>query len=124
VLEVAGEAALDWLVRAARQMPDLPMQVTAAALPAQWQAWQSGSAQLLFSGDTPAPLTIHSLIDLDPLQQHAQALVQALLARNPWRELQVPQLQRLDVGGEALRRLGFEQLALHQLWMRLDFDEP
>jgi ribosomal protein S18 acetylase RimI-like enzyme len=121
VLEVAPDTALAWLQRAAQQIPDLPMQVTAAALPAQWQAWQSGSAQLLFSGNAPAPLTIHSLIDLDPAQRQAQALAQALLARHPWRELQVPQLQRLDVGGEALRRLGFEPLALHQLWMRLDF---
>lgn len=119
--EVSKEAALDWLHRAAQQIPDLPLQVTAAALPAQWQAWQLGSAQLVFSGNTPSPLTVHSLIDLDPSQQHAQDLVQALLARNPWRELQVPQLQRLDVGGEALRRLGFDVLPLHQLWMRLDF---
>lgn len=128
VEEVSSEAALDWLRATEKQIPDLPLQVTAAALPAQWQAWQSGSgsgpgsgsAQLVFSGNSPSPLTIHSLIDRDPAQQDAQALVQALLARNPWRELQVPQLQRLDVGGEALRRLGFETLALHQLWMRLD----
>jgi len=124
VLEVERSRALAWLEITARQIPQLPLQVTAAALPPAWLAWQQGQAQLLFSGNPPQPLTIHSLIDRDPAQQDAQALLEALLAAHPLREIQVPQLQRQDVGGAALQRLGFERQPLHQLWMLREFAAP
>lgn len=99
---------------------DLPLQVTGAALralAAQLQAWRRGSAQLLFSESGEQKLAVHSLVDGDPAQRDAQALVAALLARHPGWTVSVPQLQRRDVGGEALERLGFERLPLHQVWM-------
>jgi len=56
--------------------------------------------------------------DAVSLQPGAQRLVAHLLARFPARRIAVPQLQRDDLGGEALLRLGFQRLPLHQLGMR------
>lgn len=123
VRPVAAEAAWSWLREVMAVQPELPLQVTPAVLqvlPPGWQAWQHGTAQLVFNGDAPAPLVLHSLVDRQPAQQDAQRLVEALLNRHTGREVVVPQLQRPDLGGEALRRLGFEPMPLHQLWMRCD----
>lgn len=120
VTEVDRGSAMSWLAQAMVQLPDLPLQVTPAvlqALPQQVQAWQHGQAQLVFGMPADAALVIHSLVDRDPAQRDAHVLLEALLARHPQRAIQVPQLQRLDVGGQALRRLGFEPQPLHQLWM-------
>ncbi|MFY9509443.1 MAG: hypothetical protein WAQ05_00530, partial [Rubrivivax sp.] len=54
---------------------------------------------------------------LDPAQHDARALVQALLAQHPGRAVRVPQLQRTELGGDALRDAGFQPLPLHQWWM-------
>jgi len=99
----------------------LPLQVTSRslrALPVQLHAWRQGTAQLVFS-EVEGRLQVNSLVDRDPAQADAQALVAQLLAQG--QAVHVPQLQRQAVGGAALERLGFERLPLHQLWMRHPF---
>ncbi|HSW07264.1 GNAT family N-acetyltransferase [Aquabacterium sp.] len=123
VVEVELPAAWVWLDEAMQQLPDLPLQVTPAGLaasPQPLQAWQHGQAQLVFAEQAGGTVMVHSLVDRDAGQHDAQALVQALMARHAGRDMLVPQLQRLDLGGQALRRLGFVPHDLHQLWMRLD----
>jgi hypothetical protein len=95
-----------------------------AAATQRLQAWQHGRAQLVFSAAAEAPVFVHSLVDLDPAQQGAQRLLEALLGRYRQRELQLPQLQRDDLGGEALERLGFVPLPLYQWWMRRALTPP
>lgn len=119
--EVELAHARDWLDRCGA---DLPLQVTPRslrALPLRLRAWRQGSAQLVFSCTDAGPVTLHSLVDTAPAQEDAQALVTALLQACAGRAFHVPQLQRQDVGGEALERLGFERLPLHQLYLRRDF---
>jgi hypothetical protein len=48
--------------------------------------------------------------------------VAAVLARHRPHRMNVPQLQRLDLGGLALERLGFERQALNQLLLRRSSD--
>lgn len=122
-LDVGRDAAFEWLAEAEHVFPDLPLQVTPAGLTAltspaaDLQAWRLGSAQVMFCQTGADQLVIHSLIDRDPAQRDALALLQALRALHPGRPVRVPPLQRDDVGGAALRRAGFERLPLHQLWM-------
>jgi ribosomal protein S18 acetylase RimI-like enzyme len=113
--------AFAWLDRHNRELGDLPLQVTPASLRAQpvWlHAWQRGSAQLVFAMRGAQSVVIHSLVDRDAAQHDAQALVAQLVRQHPGRSIAVPQLQRLDLGGEALERLGFERQPLHQVLMR------
>lgn len=115
---VAMEDAHAWLDAASGERGDLPLQVTPAslrALPVQLQAWRSGAAQVVFSEGAQQRLTIHSLVDQ---RADAEALVSALLRRHAGWSVGVPQLQRRDLGGAALERLGFERLALNQVFMR------
>ena len=125
---VTLDEAWAWLDTADTRIADLPLQVTsqvlrvaAAAAPAEapLQARRHGEAQLVFS-EQPAQrtVTINSLVDLDPAQAGAQALAVALVARYPGHTLRVPALQRPDLGGDALQRIGFEQQRLHQWLMR------
>lgn len=110
------EQALQWL--RLQEPADLPLQVSATVLerhPAPWTAWQTGRAQLVWA-EAGERVQILSLVDLDPAQTDAERLVAALAAAEPARALVVPQLQRLDLGGAALQRLGFESPALHQ-WL-------
>lgn len=119
--EVALDDAFQWLDRC---QADLPLQVTSgslAALPVRLRAWQHGGAQAVLSENAAGTVTLHSLVDLSPGQEDAQALVGGLLRALADREFHVPQLQRPDVGGEALERMGFERLALHQLYLRREF---
>lgn len=109
-----------WLDAAEAAQPELPLQVTRAALaghPAPLQAWRLGDAQLVFGHPNEAVVVVHSLVDLDPAQADAEALVRALAREHPGRTLRCPPLQRDDVGGLALRRAGFAPLPLHQWWM-------
>jgi ribosomal protein S18 acetylase RimI-like enzyme len=117
---VSIEAALAWLAAAEARIVDLPLQVTAGSLrvASDPTAWQRGMAQLVFTRPDAATVVLVSLIDTDSAQQDARALLQALRAEFPAQSLRVPQLQRLDLGGQALRALGFETLPLHQLLMR------
>lgn len=122
-LAVALQDAFDWLDAASRARGDLPLQVTAASLreqPVPLMAWRRGSAQMVFAdagGETAAgELTVLSLVDLDPAQRDAEALLAALLHERPGKRFAVPQLQRRDLGGDALHRQGFAPLPLHQ-WL-------
>jgi ribosomal protein S18 acetylase RimI-like enzyme len=115
------DAAFGWIDALSRERRDLPLQVTPLslrALPVPLQAWRRGTAQLVFSAAGSDALTVHSLLDARPAQDDAQALAGALLQRHPGLRVNVPQLQRPDLGGDALQRLGFERLPLNQLLMR------
>ncbi len=121
VTEVDREAAFAWLDAAEAQQPELPLQVTAlslAALQMPLQAWQQGRAQLVFSLADDGSVVLQSLVDLDPAQPGAAALLVELRSRHPGRPVKVPALQRDDLGGRALQAAGFERQVLHQLWMR------
>jgi len=116
VQQVTQAEALAWLDALA--LPDLPLQVTPAILgQSALQAWRHGQAQLLFSLPDEAHVQIACLVDTGPAQADARALLQTLAAEFPQRRLRVPQLQRLDLGGQALRELGFQPQPLHQLLM-------
>jgi hypothetical protein len=65
-------------------------------------------------------VVVHSLIDCDPGQRDAEALVRDLARRSPRRAIVVPPLQRPDVGGDALRRAGFTVQPMHQWLMARD----
>ncbi|RZJ24174.1 MAG: GNAT family N-acetyltransferase [Haliea sp.] len=113
--------AYAWLEEAGAAIGDLPLQVTPLSLraqPAALQAWRSGSALAVAGESAPGVLTLYCLVDRDARQAGAEQLVAYLLARFPAHRIAVPQLQRDDLGGEALLRLGFQRLPLHQWWMR------
>ena len=121
---VSRDDAFAWLDRRNLELGDLPLQVTPVSLRAQplaFQAWRRGSAQLVFAASSQDAITIHSLVDLEAGQRDAQALVAQLVNEHPDHRIAVPQLQRPDLGGEALERLGFERQPLHQLMMRRSF---
>ena len=114
-----GEA-MDWLDDAAMAIAALPLQVTGESLrasPAALTAWRCGQAQLVFS-ESDGVVTVNSLVDRDAAQAGASALAAKLVADHPGQRIQVPQLQRHDLGGAALERLGFAPLPLHQVLMQ------
>ena len=112
--------ALAWLQEQAP--PDLPLQVSPPILrQTALHCWRWGRAQLMFALPDAHSLQISSLLDVSgPTQGDARVLLQTLAARYPERTLRVPALQRPDLGGGAMRELGFERQALHQLWMLRD----
>lgn len=119
--DVPPNEAWAWLDERSTRLRDLPLQVTGASLRTQAtlpQAWRLGSAQLVFLPADPATVQVQSLVDTDPAQRDAEALAAQLVAAFPDRRIAVAQLQRPDLGGEALLRLGFERLPLHQWLMR------
>lgn len=112
--------AFAWLEAVGAARGDLPLQVTPVslcALPMALAAVRHGSAQVVFSVTAEA-VTLHSLVDRDVGQAAAQALVGELLRRYPAHRFTVPQLQRTDLGGQALERLGFQRAPLHQFLMK------
>ncbi len=114
-------AAFAWLGAAEERIPDLPLQVTRGALsatPEPVRAWGLGSAQLIFSEGTDGTIVIRSLVDTEPSQRHARVLVETLVSHHPERLIRVPQLQRRDVGGDALIGAGFAALP-HYQWLML-----
>lgn len=115
------EQAFAWIRdEALPRLHELPLQVTPLALapsPTPLSAWQCGSAQLVFSQLDEATVAIASLIDWQAEQADARRLVRGLRAAYPAQMIRVPQLQRLDLGGQALRDCGFEPQPLHQLLM-------
>lgn len=115
------EAAWDWLAETQRSLPDLPLQVTPQVLkglPQRLTVWGLEQAQLVFNIVDSGAVVIHSLVDREPAQQDAQALLHRLIEHHGSLDIRVPPLQRQDVGGEALQRAGFERQALHQLLMQ------
>lgn len=114
---VSQEEAFAWLEQAGARCGDLPLQVTPVslrALPVVLEGRRLGDAQLVFSR-AGATLTFHSLVAIGG---EADALVAAVLAQYPGCRAVVPQLQRPDLGGAALERLGFQRAPLHQVMMR------
>lgn len=110
-----GEA-LAWL--GAQGVPDLPLQQTPAILGlTALQAWRHGQGLLLFALPDEEQVQIACVFDASPTQADARALLQSLAAAYPQRRLRVAQLQRLDLGGQAMRALGFAVEPLHQLLM-------
>lgn len=121
IRRVGLPAAFEWLDRCSLELDDLPLQVTPVSLRAQpvaLQALQLGTAQLVFAVAGADSMAIHSLVDRNPAQHDAQSLAAALVREQPGHRIVVPQLQRPDLGGEALERLGFERQPLHQVLMR------
>jgi ribosomal protein S18 acetylase RimI-like enzyme len=113
--------AFSWLDLRDLELGDLPLQVTTPSLRAQpvaLQACQRGSAQVVFAVNGTQSVTIHSLVDTQSGQHEALALAAQLVKAHPQHRVVVPQLQRPDLGGEALERIGFERQPLHQLLMR------
>ncbi|WP_152682651.1 GNAT family N-acetyltransferase [Caenimonas sp. SL110] len=100
---------------------NLPLQVTPASLRAvegTLHAMRCGDAVIVYVETGPEALTIQSLVDADPAQADAKALIAALIEDHPRHRIVVPQLQRPDVGGEALEKMGFVRQPLHQVLMR------
>ncbi|MBC5764965.1 GNAT family N-acetyltransferase [Ramlibacter albus] len=114
--------AFEWLDEVARRRGDLPLQVTPASLRAQpfeLQALRHGAAQSIQAVVAPGKVTVFSLVDDgSPGQRDAQDVIATVLAEHPGSTITVPQLQRADLGGDALQALGFQRLPLHQLMMR------
>lgn len=119
--EVPLADAFEWLDDALARLRDLPLQVTSRSLRAlsvQAGAMRHGSAQVVYSVAAGERVTIHSLLDRTAGGEDGEVLVTTLLHRFERGSFSVPQLQRLDLGGELLERLGFERLPLHQWLMR------
>jgi ribosomal protein S18 acetylase RimI-like enzyme len=117
---VTLDEAWAWIEHVSRRRRDLPFQVTPASLRAQplvLQAWRCGDAQLVAAESAPGQFTVLSLLDETAAQEGAERLLRHLLQRAPAPGLAVPQLQRDDLGGLALQRLGARKLPLHQLLM-------
>jgi hypothetical protein len=77
--------------------------------------WRCGSAQLVFSVLEGTTTQIHSLIDLDPALNDAEALARAVAAAHP--DVFAPPIFRDDLGGAALRRAGFVPHLMSQVLM-------
>ena len=122
VVDTEVEEAFAAIEALARRDGALPLQVTPQclrALPVQFRAWRSGEAWLVATEVGTDKINTHALIDTSADQTHAEALVRHLAALHPQRTLHVPQLQRDDLGGAALQRIGLPRLPLHQRLMRL-----
>jgi len=118
--EVDRATAFAWLDAAERHVGELPLQVTAPVLAASVRPLrflQRGSALLAWSDPGDGPLQVASLVDTANTQADAQALVAAMRATRPGAAVSVPAIQRDDLCGNALRRLGFVRQELHQLMM-------
>lgn len=120
---VTPDQAAHWLQQAEQRIADLPLQVGATALAADnrvpgLQAWRRGTAQLVFVATPGTGLVLRSLVDHQSGLADARALVQAVLAAHRGQPVQVPALQRDDLGGAVLAGLGFQRQALHQ-WLML-----
>jgi ribosomal protein S18 acetylase RimI-like enzyme len=125
--DVARGDAVRWLADAEAADPARrPWQVGAAAVaaaPGEVLCWRHADAQLVLRTDAAGgPVAVVSLIDRDPTQAGAVALLAALRAEYPTRTLQAPQLQRDDGPALAFDTAGWTRLPLHQLLLRLPLD--
>jgi ribosomal protein S18 acetylase RimI-like enzyme len=99
----------------------LPFQLGAqsiAAVATPLKAWRCAGAQLVFSDADPTRIAILSLVDADARQHGSRQLARVLAARYPQAVLRMPQLLRLDRGGDALAAEGWVREPLHQLLLR------
>lgn len=122
-VEVDLASAFSWLDDAVRRIGDVPLQVTPASLSAladPLRAWQLRTAQVVVGLNAQGSAVIHSLLDQDREQRHAETLVRELRIHFPGRRVVVPPLQRPDLGGRALQRAGLGVQPMHQVMMRRD----
>jgi ribosomal protein S18 acetylase RimI-like enzyme len=119
VQAVTRDEALQWLLEREAALGDLPLQAGPTSLRARegWQAWRLGDAQVVLLPKGDKAWAVASLVDRSEQQRDAEALLRDVGARLAGMDWIVPQLQREDLGGAALRRLGFKPEPLHQLWM-------
>ncbi|MBS0444470.1 MAG: GNAT family N-acetyltransferase [Proteobacteria bacterium] len=118
--EVGRDVGYAWLDAAERRLQDLPLQVTRPSLEATARPLrflQRGDAQLVWSDTGDGARQVHSLIDATPEQADAQALIGAMCATRPGAAVSVPAIQRTDLGGAALLRLGLVAQPFHQVLM-------
>jgi len=124
---VEAADAIAWLqdVEQYGKVDALPWQVSARAMALAAtppMAWRRGSAQLMFHLRSERELVVASLVDLDARQHDARALLRALAQWHPQHALAMPQLQRMDLGGDAMQAEGWLRMTLHQQLMRCRFD--
>ena len=125
VREVDRAIAFAWLDGAERRLGDLPLQITTAVLavnPRPLRFFQRGAALLVWSDTGEGPIQVHSLVDGGLAQTDAQALVAAMRVTRPEAAVVVPAIQREDLSGNALSRLGFERQVLQQVLMVRAFE--
>jgi ribosomal protein S18 acetylase RimI-like enzyme len=117
---VGRDAAVRWLAEVDAAEPWQVSGAAVAAAPGEVLCWRRADAQLVFRADASVgPVAVVSLIDRDPAQGSAVALLAALRAEYPTRTLQAPQLQRDDGAARAFDAAGWARLPLHQLLLRL-----
>lgn len=122
-LPVAREDALGWLRAQEQALGTLPLQFgpTTVAARSGWQAWRLGGAQGVLQRPGERTALLISVLDASDTQQDLEALLLGLAAQTPGLDWQVHELLREDLGGAALRRLGFSPSPRHQLWMLRSF---
>ncbi len=114
--------AFAWLADANRRLGWMPFPNTDRSLSAQVRPlafWRRGTAQLVFSVLEGTPTHIHSLVDLDPALDDAEALARALRLAHP--DAFAPPILRDDLGGVALGRAGFAPHGMSQVLMSRPF---
>lgn len=124
VATVTLDEAFALIDRVARSRGDLPVQVTPVSLRAglaPLHALRSGEAVLAYSESVPGTIGVQAIVDPDPSLRNAEALAAHVSALFPAHRIAAGQVQRPDIGGDALERQGFERLPLHQLLMRRQF---
>ena len=118
--EGGGQAdAVAWLEGCG--VEGLPFQLGAqsiAAVAAPIKVWRCAGAQLVYSDADPTRIAVLSLVDADARQHGSRQLARVLAARYPQAVLRMPQLLRLDRGGDALAAEGWSREPLHQLLLR------
>jgi hypothetical protein len=119
-IDEGGQAdAVAWLEGCG--VDGLPFQLGAASIAAvrtPVKAWRCGGAQVVFSDADPARIALLSLVDADARQHGSRQLARLLAAHYPNALLRMPQLLRLDRGGDALAAEGWQREPLHQLLLR------
>lgn len=124
VYAVSAESAIAWLEDA--RIAHLPLQVgpeSMRALPeSMFQVFRLGSAQLFSKPSSPNTLIIN-MIDTSPAQEDARALLRLFRAAHPEKKIFVPELQRTDLGGDALEAEGFERKNLYQELMVMSLSD-
>jgi ribosomal protein S18 acetylase RimI-like enzyme len=119
-IDEGGQAdAVAWLEGCG--VEGLPFQLGAqsiAAVATPVRAWRCAGAQMVFSDADPTRIAILSLVDADARQHGSRQLARVLAAHYPQAVLRMPQLLRLDRGGDALAGEGWVREPLHQLLLR------
>ena len=119
-IDEGGQAdAVAWLE--ACGVEGLPFQLggqSIAAVATPVKAWRCAGAQLVFSDADPTRIVVLSLVDADARQHGSRQLARVLAAHYPQAVLRMPQLMRLDRGGDALAAEGWQREPLHQLLLR------